>query len=153
VRHVFGFLCLCTLALLLLACGGKSAGREDCGSAWSYDCACRASLDDYCKGSPCPTLVQAAAEAKKFAQDNCYDEYGCFSPEAGAGRCGEFRYVYTSCGEGYVTSQYFDASGTLVAVGICSDDGSEFSCGRSTGCKLYGSLPDCEREPTEDFCE
>jgi hypothetical protein len=152
MRYLFRFLCVCALGLVpLVGCAENGTGGcPDPLGPYDPRCFCPAQLSDYCEGSDCPTLDQAVADAMKFAQDNCFG-VGCSVPGAGAGRCGDFRYVYTSCGEGYTTRQYFDASGTLRVVGICSDT-TEF-CNGALLCIRYGPDPDCAFEPAKDYCE
>lgn len=180
MRRLLGFLCVCVLVAVPLAgcsetpggIGGSGIGGSGSGGSGSsggmggggsggcpdplspYDdprCFCPAELSDYCEGSDCPTLDQAVADAVEFAQDNCGIGVGCFAAEAGAGRCGDLRFVYTSCGEGYSTRQYFDATGMLGVVDVCSDT-TEY-CNGSLLCMRYGPDPACAFEAEEDLCQ
>jgi hypothetical protein len=109
-------------------------------------CPCTFPLDEYCKGSDCPSWEEAIAAAEKFAAESGCDWGGC---AASAGRCGEFRYVQKICR--YDESiKYFDDSGMLVAVYLWSD-GCGFWCPGS--CSVdYGFRAECQLEQEQIFC-
>jgi hypothetical protein len=144
MRYVFGFLCVCALGVLPVVGCTESPG-EPCEPG---HCPCQRPLDDYCKGSDCPSWEEAIAAAEKFASQNSCD---CFPTPAaiGAGRCGELRYVRVDCHT--VKIEYFDASGTLVAAYIWTDN-----CGHvcPDSCSVdYGFRLECELEQEQDFCD
>jgi hypothetical protein len=129
MRYLFGFMCV--LALGVAGCG-ESDGK------------CRSPLSEYCTGSSCPTHEQAIAAAEEF---NC-DRSVCWSE---AGRCGDFRYVRAGCNGEEDALEYFDASGTLVAVHWSTDE-----CGHVCwwSCSVnYGPAPECELEQEQDLCD
>jgi len=136
MRYLFGLLCVCALALLpALGCG--SGGPDGC----------HAPLDDYCQESDCPTYEEAVAEAKEYALQFC----DWISKRGGVGKCGDLQYVLQNTGTGTGSIQYFDDSGTLVAIRKYTDTPSY--C-RDTSFDLwYGPVLDCELEPGEDFCD
>jgi hypothetical protein len=126
MRYLVGFAFV--LALGVAGCG-ESDGK------------CRSPLSEYCTGSSCPTHEQAIAAAEECG-------FGCWSE---AGRCGDFRYVRADCNEYEDAFEYFDASGTLVAVRWWSDECGQFCPG---SCSVdYGPAPECELEQEQDFCE
>jgi len=127
---------------------GNRAGEDVCD--WGFGCPCERPLDQYWQGSSCPTYECALAEAKDFAEQvgDCGGGFGCFSE---AGRCGDFRYVRTGCNQGEDTWEYFDASGTLVAVHWWSDDCGSVCRG---SCSVdYGFRLGCEFVQEQDFCD
>jgi len=137
MRYLLRLLFVCALGVL--PASGCSETASD---------PCRPPLDDYCKGSDCPTWEQAIAAAEEFVQQvDCYGGFGCYSE---AGRCGDFRYVLTGCNIATHNWEYFDTTGTLVAAVWCSD-----GCGDpcpSGCCVYYGFDPGCELEQEQDFC-
>ena len=176
MRYILGLICVFALSVVtLLGCSetagdggsggsGGSAGAggeggdggvggdDSCEDTW--DCPCLRPLDEYCEyaspGSACPTWEQAIAAAEEFAQQGvaCDQGFGCFSE---AGQCGDLRYVRTGCNDGDEASEYFDTSGTLVAVDWWSDGCSTF-CDHSCGAN-FGYVTTCEEEKEQDFCE
>jgi hypothetical protein len=116
-------------------------GVAGCGDS---DGKCHSPLSEYCTGSSCPTHEQAIAAAEEL---NC-GGFGCRSV---AGRCGDFRYVSADCNEYEDALEYFDASGTLVAVQWWTDECGQVCPG---SCSVdYGPTPECELEQEQDFCE
>jgi hypothetical protein len=106
---------------------------------------CQAPLSSYCSGSDCPTWDQAVADAKEFAAGSCNVDWS-----ASSGRCAGYLYVLKVIGIGSSITQYFDASGVLVAVRSQSDTPN--SCDDSSFEFWYGPTLDCELELVDDFC-
>ena len=142
MRYLFGFLCVCALAMMPLV-GCSETASEPCEPG--LDCPCQRPLDEYSGGSP--TYEQAIAAAEESAVRtgcNC----GMWPAAFGAGRCGDLRYVREDCGDEYI--EFFDASGTLVAA-YWWTDGCGLVCPGS--CSVdYGFDPECELEQEQDFC-
>ena len=131
MHRLFGFLCGTVLGtLLLLGC----------------DDPCQAPLSSYCSGSDCPNWDEAVADAMEFAAGNCNGDWS-----ASSGKCGEYVYVLKVIGIGSSITQYFDASGVLVAVREQSDTPN--SCNDSSFEFWYGPTLDCELERVDDFCD
>lgn len=161
MRCFLGLLCVCSVPLAGCSepAGRACQTRDDCDDRrecsddfcedgicrhHTVRCPCEAILTDYCVGSECPTSDESVANAEEFAA-----AHSCREVTAGAGRCGDCRYVWSGYLFGPVTYEYYDAAATLVVVRICSET-NEF-CGRSALCIEYQQVPDCEREPAEDF--
>jgi hypothetical protein len=70
---------------------------------------------------------------------------------AGAGRCGDLRYVETDCAFEAFATKYFDPQGMLVAATVCSDGCGDVCPGAC--CVDYGFRPECEKEQEQDFCD
>jgi hypothetical protein len=146
MRYVFGFLCVCALGVLPVVGCTESPG-EPCEPG---NCPCQRPLDDYCKGSDCPSWEEAIAAAEKRAAQNSCDFSICLWPGGfDSGRCGDLRYVREDCH--IVKILYFDASGTLVAAYIWTDN-CGYVCPDS--CSVdYGFRLECELEQEQDFCD
>jgi hypothetical protein len=163
MRYLFGFLCVCALSVVpLVGCSEATRtcqshedcddGRE-CSAEYCIDglcrndltlCPCEAPLSDYCSGSDCPTWDQLIVDVLESCPEVQFAE---------AGRCGDSQYVERSRPTYRSPIEYFDASGILVAVRICSD-ADEFQCapGHTAFCIEYGLVPDCERKPEKVLC-
>ena len=158
MRCLFGFLCVCALGLMpLVGCSepeslqdGDSTSclrplDEYCGGS-----GCPSPLGEYCGGSSCPTYEDAIAAAVKHAEQNVpCDTCGPFPATFDAGRCGDLRYVREDCGDNY--TEFFEASGTLVAAYLWSDQWG-FACWSAWG-SYFGFRPGCELEQEQDFCD
>jgi len=137
MRYSFGSLSSAALGMLLLmGCIERSSDGTD---------RCQAPLSDYCSGSACPTWDEAIADAREFAAGNCNGDWS-----ASSGRCGEYLYVLKVTGIGTSTTQYFNASGVLVALKEETDTPSY--CNETSFDLWYGPILDCELEQGENFC-
>lgn len=166
MRYLIGFVCVCVLGLVpMVGCSsgnGKCQSDGDCndGRECSEDycsdgacghnlvrCPCEAALSDYCTGDECPTRDQAIVDALESCPTVWLAE---------AGRCGEGNDIfdYVDSQSSYQSeTQYFDTTGTLVAVTECTDCDCFFcSDGRRALCINYGPVPDCERRPDKVLC-
>lgn len=106
-------------------------------------CPCEAPLSDYCEGSDCLSWDEAVAAAA-----TCEPHW-----RAVAGVCGDFRYITTYWGYDDST-QYFDATGELVARIGCTDCNCiECGPGHDAFCIHYGPIPECEKQEEQVLCE
>lgn len=106
-------------------------------------CPCEAPLSDYCEGSDCLSWDEAVAAAA-----TCVPHW-----RAVAGVCGDFRYITTYWGLDDST-QYFDATGELVARIGCTDCNCiECGPGHDAFCIHYGPIPECEKQEEQVLCE
>ena len=106
-------------------------------------CPCEAPLSDYCEGSDCLSWDEAVAAAA-----TCMPHW-----RAVAGVCGDFRYITTYWGYDDST-QYFDATGELVARIGCTDCNCiECGPGHDAFCIHYGPIPECEKQEEQVLCE
>jgi hypothetical protein len=106
-------------------------------------CACEAPLSDYCAERDCLSWDQAVAVA-----ETCQPHW-----RAVAGECGDFRYITIYWGLDDST-QYFDASGELVARIGCTDCNCiECGPGHDAFCIHYGPVPECEKQEGQILCE
>lgn len=100
---------------------------------------CNKPLSNYC--APCKGFNQRATEARQNARSFCFF--------ANIGTCGDLRYIEESGGFGG-TTEYYDASGQLVAAETSSDTNS--FCSGSSFSESYGDIPGCTRLVTENLC-
>jgi hypothetical protein len=163
MRSVFGFLCVCALGVMpMVGCddaegGGGSGGGDAEGpclrplNEYCGDSGCPSPHGDYCGSSPCPTYEQAIAAVEKLVEERPYLCGTCdvFTSRFDAGRCGGLRYVREDCGNDQ--TEFFDASGTLVAAYLSSDQWG-LACW-SFWSSYFGFRPECELEQEQDFCD
>ncbi len=148
-RYLFGFMCV--LALGLMGCGERSGTGGNGGDGGVAEGPCLRPLNEYCGYSRCPTYEQAIAAAKRSAEHNVpCDTCDAFTATYDAGRCGDdLRYVRVDCGDDH--TEFFEASGTLVAAYLWSDQWG-FACWGSWA-GYFGFRPECELEQEQDFCD
>jgi hypothetical protein len=159
MRYALGFVCV--LALALMGCS-ETSGTGGCGGAvegpclrplneYCGDSVCPSLCGDYCGDQPCPTYEQAIAAVEKLVEERPFlcGSCGPFASRFDAGRCGDLRYVREDCGDDH--TQFFDASGTLVAAYLWSDQWG-FACW-SSWASYFGFRPECEMEQEQDFCD
>jgi hypothetical protein len=117
----------------------KRAGVGELGA----DGVCRAPLGRYCDRSSLPLPIRwSSRRCRSYAEYLEAAKNGVPLREAGAGTCGDLRWVQWSSGfEGEIA--YFDVTGALVCVESWADYYG--SCSGKSPTLVYGSRPSCER--------
>jgi hypothetical protein len=159
MRYLFGFLYVSVLGLVPMVGCNEPGSLQDGDSTsclrplddYCGGSGCPSSLGEYCGGSTCPTYEQALTAAENLVEEmrGYCETCGPFPARFDAGRCGDLRYVREDCGDDY--TEFFDASGTLVAAYLWSDQWG-FACWNSWA-GYFGFRPECELEQEQNFCE
>jgi hypothetical protein len=137
MRYLIRFMCVVALGVVLLVGCSETAGAR------MEEEPCRFPLSDYCEGAECPSWDQAVAKAE---EDGRQEPEWCWVV---SGACANLRYIMTGVGLGGVL-QYFDDSGALVARKVFEDVPT--FCNDTSFQIWYGAPPDCEQEPSRNFC-
>jgi hypothetical protein len=119
-------------AAMLAGCSSSPTGED--GS-------CYLPLDRHCSVFSCPSYENSLIELRQFGMGFCF--------VAQAGRCGDLRFTRRGAGFGD-TTQYFDASGAVVAVYATTD-----AIVMGSACpnwKHYGQRVSCAEVVLENYC-